>query len=350
MGFIGKAALAAIWLILLPCGAGIGLLKRDSQANIRKAFLTGTIFLFAAAELLTLPMIFLDLPLHVLSFCYALVSVAAAGYGLWCLRRERNGWKRNGWKTFLKAWKQRHSFWLVSAIILIGIQIAAVSILAHMDADDAFYVATATTAVHTDTIFSVNPYTGFAYTKLPSRYVLSPFPVFLAVISQLCGSLHPAILAHLIFPAVFVMMAYLVIYQFAELWFEKDADARGIFMILVCVLTWFSGFSVYSSGNFEMVRIWQGKALLASALLPLTIWFCIKTVMSKKAEEPWLFLVLTNISCCLVSSMGIMLCPLVIGIFAFLSCIWYRDGKRFAKAILCCLPSLVLGVVYLMIR
>ena len=39
--------------------------------------------------------------------------------------------------------------------------------------------------VQTDTIFEVIPYTGLKYYGLPSRYVLSPFPVFLAVVSQL---------------------------------------------------------------------------------------------------------------------------------------------------------------------
>ena len=62
-------------------------------------------------------------------------------------------------------------FWI--AAVLIIFQLAVASFLAHMDADDAFYVATATTSVHTDTIFSINPYTGYAYAHLPSRYVLS---------------------------------------------------------------------------------------------------------------------------------------------------------------------------------
>lgn len=82
--------------------------------------------------------------------------------------------------------------------------------MAHMDADDCFYVATATTDVYTDTIFEVDSYTGTAYRALPRRYVLSPFPVFLAVVSQLSGRLHPAVMAHMVFPAVFLSMAYMV--------------------------------------------------------------------------------------------------------------------------------------------
>ena len=82
---------------------------------------------------------------------------------------------------------------------LILIQLVVVVLYAHMDEDDAFYVGTATTAVETDTLYAYNPYTGAAYNVLPSRYILSPFPAFLAVTSRLCGGLHPAIVAHTVF-------------------------------------------------------------------------------------------------------------------------------------------------------
>ncbi|MFQ7552527.1 MAG: DUF6077 domain-containing protein [Blautia marasmi] len=42
------------------------------------------------------------------------------------------------------------------------------------------------TAVETDSLYAYNPYTGAAYNVLPSRYILSPFPAFLAVTSRLC--------------------------------------------------------------------------------------------------------------------------------------------------------------------
>ena len=170
------------------------------------------------------------------------------------------------------------------------------------------------------------------------------------MISQLCGGLHPAIVAHVIFPAVFLVMAYLVLYQFAKLFFLENADARGIFLILGCALTWFSGFSVYTSGNFQMIRIWQGKGLLAAALLPLSVWLCMKTVMQKKSELPWYFLLLTNGACCLVSSMGIMLSPLVMGIFAVMGAVHCREPKRIITCILCCIPSIVLGAAYVLIK
>lgn len=396
MSFAGKAVLALFWLMLVPWGAGTLFFRKEKKMCHGQSFLIGYVFLFSVTELLTLPAIWLKLPLHVLSICYAVIGVGAAGAGLWhwrekCLGQEIDsslyvgettetaddlekyllqktdeclsgdekiksaedsdaGAEKRSWFAGMWVNLRNVSAWFWIALILIAAQICVVSLLAHIDADDAFYVATATTAVHTDSVFAVNPYTGNAYRKLPSRYVLSPFPIFLAVISQLCSGLHPAILAHAIFPAVFLIMAYLTLYQFAKLFFQKDADARGIFLILGCVLTWFSGFSVYTSGNFQMIRIWQGKGLLAAALLPLSIWLCMKIVMQKKPEFPWYFLLLTNGACCLVSSMGIMLSPLVMGIFAVMGAVHCRDPKRIIKCVLCCIPSIVLGAVYVLIK
>ena len=370
MSFAGKAVLALFWLMLVPWGAGTVFFRKEKTMSHGQSFLIGYVFLFFMSELLTLPMIWLKLPLHVLSICYAVIGVGAAGAGVWHwkVKYHKASVKHDGGKTIKpaedsdtgaekKTWSaglwarlRTISAWLWIALVLIAAQICVASLLAHMDADDAFYVGTATTAVHTDTIFSVNPYTGNAYRKLPSRYVLSPFPIFLAVISQLCGGLHPAIVAHVIFPAVFLVMAYLVLYQFAKLFFPENADARGIFLIFGCVLTWFSGFSVYTSGNFQMIRIWQGKGLLAAALLPLSIWLCMKTMMQKKPELPWYFLLLTNGACCLVSSMGIMLSPLVMGIFAVMGAVHCREPKRIITCILCCIPSIVLGAAYVLIK
>lgn len=352
MSFAGKAVLALFWLMLMPWGAGTLFFRKEKMMCHGQSFLIGYVFLFSVTELLTLPMICLKLPLHVLAICYAVIGVGTAGAGICCrkVKYRKAGVKHDEGKAIKAARLRNISGWLWIALILIAAQICVASLLAHMDADDAFYVGTATTAVHTDSVFAINPYTGNAYRKLPSRYVLSPFPIFLAVISQLCGGLHPAILAHVIFPAVFLVMAYLTLYEFAKLFFPKDADAKGIFLILGCALTWFSGFSVYTSGNFQMIRIWQGKGLLAAALLPLSIWLCMKIVMQEKPEFPWYFLLLTNGACCLVSSMGIMLSPLVMGIFAVMGAVHCREPKRIIKCILCCLPSIVLGAAYVLIK
>lgn len=178
---------------------------------------------------------------------------------------------------------------------------------------------------------------------------MSPFPIFLAVISSLVG-LHPAIVAHVIFPVVFIFMAYLVLYQYAKRWFPEDEHARGIFMIFCAVLIWFSAYSVYNSENFQMIRIWQGKACLASVFLPLLLYLGIGIILEKEQEYPWLLLLLADISCCLLSSMGIILACMMLVILLIMGLVRFHSLQKAACTALCCLPSLLLGLVYIMIR
>ena len=341
MGFIFKGMLSVIWLMVLPWLAGVFYFRRQIR-HWSEYLLAGYVLLFAVTELLCLTAIFAGLPLHVLVVAYALVSVLLAVGGIRVLYKN----KKAG-RPVTK--KPRLSGELIAAAALILVQLVIVVLFAHMDEDDAFYVGTATTAVQTDSVYAVNPYTGADYKKLPSRYVLSPFPAFLAVISRLCGGFHPAVVAHTIFPPVFILLAYLVLFLYARIFFERKIKEQGIFLMLCAVILWFSGYSVYNSEIFTMGRIWQGKAALAGVFLPLLFLLCMEILMQEKPKYPWSLLFLTNGACCLFSSMGIMLAPLMMGVFLLLSLVRFRSLKRLWKGIICCLPSLVLGALYIVV-
>lgn len=352
-----KGLLAGFWLILVPAASGAMFLRKKEKIAFSESFMAGYLFLFASMELLVLPMIYLKMSLHVLVRIYGglLILAFLTGLGLLCKRsldrkRKKKNRKNPDIRERVRQKIKETSPWFWMAGVLILLQIAAVSMTAHFDADDAMYVGAASTAVETDTIYSVNPYTGFDYTVLPSRYVLSPFPVFLAVISRLCLGLHPGIVAHMIFPAVFLLMAYLVQNLLGQKWFPGDKDAQGMYLVFLAVLMWFSAYSVYNAGNFQMVRIWQGKALLCSTLLPFVFYLCLTIMIRKEQEYSWMLLGMAAVSCCLLSSMGIMLAPLMIGLAAFVSLVYQRRPFFVIMAFLCCVPSLILGAVYIWIK
>lgn len=337
-----KMILATFWLAVIPAFAGIPFTGKK-KPEFSDVFLSGYLILFTVMELLTLPMLAMKMPLHVLTAVYGVMGIGLAVFGiLFFWKKQRKNFSRS-------EKKERPGLFFWAAVFLILLQVAMCAVLAHMDADDCFYVATATTDVYTDTIFEVDPYTGGPYSVLPSRYVLSPFPVFLAVVSQLSGGLHPAIMAHMLFPVFFLPLAYMVQYRFAKKWFPGEKNAQGIYLFLAACICSFSGYSVYNAGNFQMVRIWQGKAVLASVLLPYLIYLCILFLLEEKSEISWIPLLLANVSCCLLSSMGIILSPLLISCFLLLSLFMRRDWKRAAAGLLCCLPSIMLGIVYLFI-
>ena len=235
MGFIFKGILAVIWLLVVPCLAG-GFYFRREKRTCGEYLLAGYTLLFAITELLSLTMIFTKQPLHVLTITYGVVAGVLAFLGARSLYKKRQKETGEGAGTYCGRRTEATGISpeLVVAGILILIQLIVVVLYAHMDEDDAFYVGTATTAVETDSLYAYNPYTGAAYNVLPSRYILSPFPAFLAVTSRLCGGLHPAIVAHTVFPAVFVFLAYVVLFQYSRIFFKGKAGELGDFYDPLC--------------------------------------------------------------------------------------------------------------------
>lgn len=346
MNLIIKGLLAAFWLAAVPWASGALLAKKKQRLTAFERLILGYCLMFAFFEALTLPMIWLDANLDTLTLIFALVMAAGALAGLF--RTFQEGKKKEGRAG------EREAFFvslpMAGALLAILLQIGVVMLYAHMDADDSFYVGTASTDVETSTIFSVNPYTGAPYTKRPSRYVLSPFPVFLAVTSRLCKGLHPAILAHTLYPAVFLALGYGALFLLGRRLFPKDGSRQWAFLFLCAVAIWFSGYSIYSSGNFQMVRIWQGKALLAGVFLPILLYLSMEILLEEEPAYPWPVLFLANGACCLLSSMGILLGTLLMGVTLLMSLARFRSLKRLLYGIACCLPSLILGAVYMVIR
>lgn len=356
MQLLAKVMLAALWLIFVPGAAGVPYMnvnhnrnvnhKQKKYAPLGECLLAGYLVMLCAAELLILPATYLKLSLKLTTAIFAAVMLLMAAYGLWSLKgqyRERFCYGK------VKEWLGNTTPWFWLGVLMAAVQVFIAVFYAHMDADDAFYVGTASAAVETNTVFSVDPYTGAPYQFLPRRYVLSPFPVLLAVVSRLCGGLHPAITAHVVYPAVFLPAVYLCFYYMGKKWFPKEREGSGLFLVFAAAMTWFSGFSVYTAGNFTLVRIWQGKALLTALLLPLTFYLCFAVLMEKKSEYPAILLFMANLACCHVSSMGIMLSPVMIGIFAVMGMWKNRSLKCLLKGLACCLPSIVLGIVYLLL-
>lgn len=336
-----KAMLVVFWMIMLPAFVGVLLLKKNRKGTWIEVLLFGYIVMFSVGELVTLPMIALNLPLHVLVWTlggiYLLLAISG---GVLLVRRERS------LEPVLR--KESVSLYHIGAIVLIGIQMYVVMRYLHVDGDDCLYVGTATTGVYTDTIFYISPYTGIPYPTIPRRYILSSYLVFLSVISKLCLGLHPSILAHMFFAPVFVGISYLMQMLFAEKWFPGKKDAKGIYLLLTAVMSTFAGYSAYNTGSFQLLRIWQGKAFLAAVFLPLAFYLWLDWFEEQPAYHWWIQILL-NLACCYLSSMGIMLSVLLSGVFLLLHLIRYRSIRGLIRGAVCVSPSVLLGLVYILL-
>lgn len=341
---------AVLWLLAVPAAAGMALAWHTSKKNsICFALVCGYAGLFALAQVLIVPGIFLKASLTTVMRIYRVAALIAAAAGLVLnfrgIKEMLLGMVKK--KPRVKASEELLFF---AAMLLVAVQMLVVGILSHQDADDSFYVATASTSVYTDSIFVYNPYTGAKYHgKLPSRYVLSPFPVYEAILVKLVGVDVPCFV-YTVFPVFLILLAYLVYWLWAEQLFDGDKKQCALFLIFASAALIFSNYSIYTSGTFLMLRIWQGKAILAGILLPAIAYLCVRLMAKDEKGGGWPALFCMQTAACLVSSMGILLSALMTGIYMFMCGVCAWKWKHVGKALLCCLPNLVFAVLYLLIR
>jgi len=326
----------------------VGMLYTSFLPEERKGILlnwgAGFVILWGIFEIIALPLIFLRQSLDDLCMIYGgvivLLAIAALLKGrkdiAFVLKKEALSIK----DMSLIEWG--------NLVLILGQAYVYVR-YTHIDEDDAFYVGAAVSAVSTNTIFSINPYTGMEYAKLPARYVLSPFFSFSAFLSKITG-VHPAVTAHVVLAAVLIVLSYAVYKLLGMKMFPDNSEYSDYFLLFVIVIVMFSGYTVYTQGMFALVRIWQGKAVLCAILVPFIFYMMLHLYLGQAVAADWCFLFLLMCACCMVSSMGIMLGAIMLGIFGFLNVIRNKNIKELCCTLLCCVPNLICAGIYLIIR
>ena len=305
-------------------------------------YISGWLLILAGFEFLCVPMTLLKMPYHLLRTCshiFFLILTVSAVIGM---HRQLIQILKN-----MIAQIKKIDFWTMIAILAVGAQVMILVFGMHEDADDAFYVATAATTLQTDSMYLVSSYTGMPLHSLPVRYALSAFPIFNAYLSELIN-IHPTILAHTIFPAIFIPIAYMIYYQIGvELTEEKKKAA--FFVVAVSFLNVFGNFSIYSSSSFLLFRIWQGKAILAAILIPAIFLFAFRIYEKQVNRMEWITMFFLICSCCMVTSMGVALAPFVLGAISLVEWIRKKSFRTVWPVVFCVIPAVILGAVYLIL-
>ena len=338
----------------------IGALFTDADRGLFATLILGFLCELAIWEIVTLPSIYMQTSLTTLSVCVmsavtavSVVSIIKKGTALLA-----------PWQSCFKDWIGRiKRFFTLKAglsdvLVLVALGIVLMQALllvigVHYDDDDAFYVATATTAIDTDTIYHYTPFTGAEYSEFPARYVLSPWSMLPAVLSRIFG-IRPIIIFHTLLPVIIIPMSYGAIWLLGRVIWRSDdhrSEKSWGFVIAVSFLQIFGAFSTWSAGMRLLIRPWQGKTVLASVIIPLLFVLLIYDWRSEKLSRYMGFYILvTMLAGCFLSSMGIVL-P-VIELFALaLTRIIVNKNIRYSLSLIpCCIPNVLLGVIYLLIR
>lgn len=341
---IKSMALVAVFLGLLPFLLGLfytGFVEKEKN-NILLNMAAGYVIMFGIFEVVVLPLIWMRQSLSLLIAIYGGILLLLALVSLVLNYRRILGIVTGAFQAVPHF---NLCIWLL--LLLIAGQLFVYTRYEYSNADDSFYVAAATTALSTDTILERNPYTGSVYESLPSRYVLSPFFVFNAVCSRVTCT-HPAIMAHSVFMILFLILAYAVYALIGRILFDGDMEKVGYFLLILAGLLVFSSYSERTSGRFLLIRLWQGKAILAGILLPMLLYLAFRLFDGRRADYVLLFALMC--ACCMVSSMGVALGAIMLGITGILLA-WRKKSLRMLCCLaLCGLPNLICAGIYFVIR
>ncbi|MFA9376826.1 MAG: DUF6077 domain-containing protein [Lachnotalea sp.] len=340
-----KILVVILWNLIIPTLIGYLLtyfLKKEDRDNIALNFVIGLATVLGVFEPITLVAIYFKLSLtlltHVFGVIWVLLSIAS-----FLLNFKRFYAMIKKTPSILKSL----NFFLAGAMLLIMFQAYVYVEYQHIDDDDAFFVATATTSIQSDSLYVQNPYTGYEYNSLPTRYIMSPFSIYYAVMSKITN-IQATIYAHTYLPIILLLFVYLVYYIWGSVLFDNSRSI-GMFLFFICILNIFGNYSEFTTQSFLLLRLWQGKAILAAGIIPLLIYLCYRIASDEKQSILWSVLFMTTSAASLVTSMGIFFAPISIGCWALVDLIRTKKVKRALMYLFCCLPCALYGIIYIMI-
>lgn len=346
---------AALLLLAVPTAAG-SLFRRGVYKDGRGLvfqWISGQLFLWACFQLICVPMILLQLDYSVLFRVYsavlALTVLAAAGLAV-------RGGKAAMAVTVVRGVDQKRQaetvLWLVFWAILIFQLVQAVR-MTYGDGDDAFFVAISSVTQDAQTMYCKLPYTGYG-TELDARHGLAPFPIWITYLADVSG-IRAVTMAHVVAPTALIAMTYGIFYLLGGILLKEKRDTLPLFLIFTELLVLFGDYSFYTVENFMIARSRQGKAALGSIVIPALLLLLLLLLRQLQEGEAialkyYVLLFAVNMAGCLCSTMGAMLCCMLVGIVGICAAAAYKRRNVLVPMGVCCLPGVCCAALYLVLR
>ena len=345
-----KMIISLVVFFVVPTILGMIITKfTDKKYNLLFYFVFGYLIEFATLQIIAIPMIFFNFKFITLLIVWIILILALMLLSIIINKSIIKEFKKIKAKEVLKKCFNKSNIIGIVAIILILIQAIYPIFNTYTNEDDAFFVGTATTTIYENSMYKVSAEDGGIYGQLPSRYILAPFSMYLAVISSIIN-ISPAIVAHSIFPPVFIILAYAVYTLLAEKLLGKDRESISIFIILLSIINIFGNYSDRTNFTYLLLRIWQGKAILAGIMLP-AIWYAfLNYVEDDKKVINWVIMFITILATLLVSEMSIALAPMTLMLLAVVFSIRDKKISYLLKSVICVIPSIIYFCIYLFIK
>ncbi len=348
---IGRTVL--IWIRLFSGKTGrysvYAGIRPSSFLDLAEGILVGTLLQWAVFEVLAVPLILKEQSFSILVKLHmgVLPAIFAAGIlTVLCTRKKEGRPKdpvlqktgnRNIWTAVL----------LLILAVLVGWQCWQYVIGAHIDWDDSRYVAHAVETWTHGTMLTVNPangdYAGLNYWE-GSKDAVAPWPVYMAYLGRVSG-IHPTILAHTLLPPVFLLLMYGVYWMLGKYLFRGHTNKSLLFTVFIAWSMLFYGAVTRGMGDFILVRLWQGKSVLAAVGIPMLFLIFFKMVQDGR-QMAWLLPVLTA-GCCLLSSMSVAMISIPVAALGVYYLIRTKEKRALVPLLVSAVPIVLTGYTYL---
>ncbi len=348
-----QGCLVFFLMCLVPYLIGRAMLHRKRSADgdgVSYTLSAGLMVSWTLYEILALVLQKMGCGFRVLSMTYLLVTALFALVGAVCV------WKEDG-KGFAKKIVTigRPDEYMIAAFVLILIQIGAILIMATPDMDDAFYSGLSSISLSKDCILEWDAYEGGMTNPISRRYMISALPIWQASLSLYSG-LHHLVITHNLFPLFYMPLAYGLYYRLGKRFLQKEGKlgAQGKFLFFFALMHMIGNYYVFSPENFLVTRMWQGKALFAAIGIP-TLWLCGQEALFAEETMPkawrarqWILLGCVLLACTFMGETGLFLGPFLLGCQTLAACCVTKKWKKILPAVLCCVPEVLLFVIYLL--
>lgn len=331
--------------IFLPIILGFGLLKfKEDNKSIFLAFVLGFLIQWLVFEFFAVPMSFIGFSFNALRKTWTTMMIILA---IVSIVVNKNDWK-NIIEINIQEFKKSPKILGILTIILVFFQCYMSFSYMYEDYDDSNFVAKATIAVDTNTLFKYTD-SGAVYTQFPTRHIFSPFPFYTATVATIVR-VHPAIMAHTILPVVMLLICYSIYYLIALALFKNNKNKAFTFLVLLSISYIFGAYTRYSVYGRILARAWQGKSGIANIILPFIWYIFFKYIGEKNDAFYWFVLFITLWAAVLLSSMALTLPIIAAGLLTLIYMIKDKKINYIFKFLLCCIPCVIYGLIYLQIK
>ena len=335
-------AIAGLILELLVFFCAGSLLTRilKIKAEITMELVLGYLLYFAVFEILAVPMTLKWVKLS--AFSYLWMAIMAACVLAACLFAHKL-WK--GQLDRIGEIFRKHSLLLLLIAAAVILQCFLVAAYQDVTADATHYIGAVSTSVYTDTLARYSPLTGVIQRNFNLRYDLSAYPMNNAVWCVLLG-IHPIVQSKVVMSVINMLMINLLIYQIGKSLFRGDEKKADLMVLFVCLMQLFS-FSIYTTGTFAFMRVYEGKALLANISIPAALLVSIRLWLNKdgRNKESWVLLFIAAVSA-LTFSGSSLIYPAVVSTAILPVMVLKKKISYSIPYALCMLPGFLYALVY----